>query len=133
MGGHIRLSRDITEWGWYKDSCTLRVFFHLLMKANWKDGEYMGHKIERGSLVTGRKQLALELGLSERNIRTAIDHLKTTNELTIKTTNKFSIITLCKYERWVGEEISTDQQSGQQSDQQQTSKRPTSDQQVTNK
>ena len=90
MNGHLSLSRDITEWGWYKDPCTFRVFFHLLMKANWKEGEYMGYKIGRGSLVAGRKQLALELDLSEQNVRTAINHLKSTNKLTIKVTNKFS-------------------------------------------
>lgn len=127
MGGHIRLSRDITEWGWYKDSYTFRVFFHLLMKANWKEGEYMGHKVGRGSLVTGRKQLAFELDLSEQNIRTAINHLKSTNELTIKTTNRFSIITICKYERWAGEEIIINQQTNQQL----TNNQPTTNQQLT--
>ena len=131
MAGFLSLSRDITEWGWYKDANTLRVFIHLLFKANWKDGEYLGHKIERGQLVTGRKELAEELGLSERNIRTAIEHLKSTNEVAIKSTNKFSIITICKYNRWTGNEVQRDQQTDQQTDQQPTNNRPTTDQQPT--
>ena len=131
MASYVKLSRDVLNWGWYKDPNTFRVFIHLIMNANWKDGEYMGHKVERGSLVTGRKQLALELDLSERNIRTAINHLKSANELTIKTTNKYSIITICQYERWTEKEETTDQQNDQQNDQQPTNSRPASDQQVT--
>ena len=131
MAGFLNLSRDITEWGWYKDTNTFRVFMHLLFKANWKDGEYLGHKIERGQLVTGRKELAEELGLSERNIRTAIEHLKSTNEVAIKSTNKFSIITICKYNRWIGNEVQSDHQNDQQNDQQPTNNRPATDQQPT--
>jgi len=50
-----------------------------------------------GQLITGRKVLAEELQLSEREIRTAFTKLKTTNELSVNTTNKFSIVTV---NRW---------------------------------
>ena len=32
----VKLFEKITEWEWYKDSNTARVFFHLLVKANYK-------------------------------------------------------------------------------------------------
>ena len=47
--------------------------------------------------MTGRKVLSMETGLSEKQIRVALNHLKTTSEVAIKTTNKYSIITICKY------------------------------------
>lgn len=38
--------------------------------------------------------------MSEQEMRTSLEHLKSTNEITIKTTNRFSIITVCKWEEY---------------------------------
>lgn len=46
-GNYIKLSRNLLDWGWYKDANTSRVFLHCLLKANWKDGEYYGVRIPR--------------------------------------------------------------------------------------
>lgn len=100
------------DWEWYRDQNTKALFIHCLLKANWKDGKFEGHDIPRGSFVTGRKKLAQELGLSEQEIRTALKHLISTNELTIKKTNKFSIISIVNYEMY--------QQANQQANQQLT-------------
>jgi hypothetical protein len=93
----ITLNRKIQKWGWYKNSNTKDVFLHLLINANWHDGEYFGHPILRGQCMFGRKQFSDELGISEQSVRTAINHLKSTSEITIKSTNKFSVITIVKY------------------------------------
>jgi len=127
MAGWIKLHRQIMEWEWYKDGNTYRLFTHLLMSANRKDGKWKGHSINRGQLITGRLQLAEELGLSERNIRTALKHLETTSEITIKPTNKFSLITLINYDFYQGNGIECDQQTDQQADSQPTNNRPASD------
>lgn len=95
--GYIKLHRKMLTWEWYTDINTKAVFLHCLFKANWKDGRYRGQIIKRGSFVTGRKKLAKELGLSEQEIRTALEHLKSTNEITIKSTNRFSVITVVNY------------------------------------
>lgn len=123
MNGWVKIHRKILTWGWYSDTPTRSVFFHLLLKASFKDSEYMGVKITRGQVVTGRKALAKDLGLSERQVRTALTHLKSTNEVTIKTHSKFSVITVTKFDEY--------NQTDQVSDQQSTSKRPASDQQPT--
>lgn len=57
----------------------------------------MGHEIPRGSFVTSYPQLAQQTNLSIQNVRTAIYHLKSTGELTVKTTPRFSIITVTNY------------------------------------
>ena len=96
--GYIKLHRKLLDWGWYKDQNTMMVFLHLLLIANFAESEYMGVKIHPGQAVIGRKSLAKQLGMSEQNVRTALTHLKSTNEITIKVTNKFSVVTIVKWE-----------------------------------
>ena len=102
MEGWIKLHRKITEWDWYDDANTFRLFIHLLLLANSKDAKWRGVIIRRGEYLTGRKVLAEELKISEQAIRTSLKHLESTNEIAIKSTNKFSIITICKYEDYQG-------------------------------
>lgn len=120
--GYIKLHRKMVDWRWYKDPNTFRVFIHLLLSASYKEEDYRGHHIMPGQVVCGRKQLAKELGMSEKAIRTALNHLKSTNEVTIKTTNKFSIITIEKWGKYQVEDSQKGQQKGQQNGQQRASK-----------
>ena len=59
--------------------------------------------------------------MTERATRTALKKLESTSELTIKTTNKFSIVTINNFDDY---QDLNDQQNRQQNDQQLTSKRP---------
>jgi hypothetical protein len=95
--GFIVLHRKIMKWEWYSDTNTFRVFLHLLLLANHKPSRFKGHVVDRGQIIIGRKALAKSLNLSEQAVRTALDHLKSTGELTIKATNRFSVATLTKY------------------------------------
>jgi hypothetical protein len=121
--GYIKLWRKIEEWDWFKNSNTLQLFIYLLIRANHKNGSWQGIEIMRGQLLTGRKSLSEKTGLSDREIRTSLSRLKLTKEITVKSTNKFSIITLCNYDIY--------NDSDQQDDQQPTSNRPATDQQPT--
>ena len=123
MEAYIKLQRKLLDWEWYSDMVTKTVFIHLLLKANWKDGRWKGYEVKRGSLITGRRVLAEELNLSEQQIRTALNHLKSTNEITIKPTTRFSVITIVNYDRY--------QQVNQQDDQVATNNQPSSNQQST--
>lgn len=96
----IKLHKKFLDWKWYKNKNTKILFIHCLLKANWKDGFYQDVEVKRGSFVTGRKQLSKELGLTEQEIRTAINHLKSTNEITINSTNNFSIISINNYDKY---------------------------------
>lgn len=120
--GFIKMHRKMVDWDWYKDPNTFRVFVHLLLSASYKETEFRGHKIKPGQVVCGRKQLAEELGVGEQTIRTALNHLISTNEITIKPTNKFSIITIKKWGKYQGVESETNQQTNQQSNQRLTNK-----------
>jgi hypothetical protein len=119
--GYFPLWRKIIEWGWYKDSNTKAVFIHLLLNANFKENYYLGHKILRGQCVTGLKAMSYQLGISIQSTRTAIKHLKSTGEITTKPTNRFSIVTLLNFERYIPpEKKSTSKSTSQLTHNQQT-------------
>ncbi len=96
-GSFITLHRKITQWEWYTDANVMRLFVHLLLIASHKDYQWRGIEIKRGQVMTGRKVLASETGMSEQEIRTALNKLKSTKEITIRATSKYSIITICNY------------------------------------
>ena len=125
--GYIKIHRKMKDWEWYQDPNTFRVFIHLLLSATYKERDFRGHTIKPGQVVCGRKQLAEELGMSESTIRTSINHLKMTNEIAIKTTNKFSIITIENWGKYQCGIYESDQQNNQQADQRLTSKTAKSD------
>ena len=97
---YVKISRKILEWEWYKDVNTKVLFFHILLKANWKDGRFQGIEIPRGSFVTSYQTLADETGLTVMNIRTAIKHLKLTQEIIVSQHSKFSVITVKNYDTY---------------------------------
>ena len=85
------------EWEWYGNINTCRLFIHMLLKANWKDGKFQGKVIPRGSFVSSIQKLAEETELTMSEVRTAISHLKSTGELTSKSYSKYSIFTVNNY------------------------------------
>lgn len=89
--GRIDLHRKILEWEWYSDINTCRLFIHMLLKANWKEGKFRGTTVPRGSFVSSLDKLSKETSLTNRELRAAISHLKMTGELTVKTTNRYSV------------------------------------------
>lgn len=96
-GNYIKLNRKILEWGWYTDTNTFKLFLHLLLSANYKDGEFLGIQIKRGQALKSISKLSAETGLTSRNIRTAVDHLKATGEITCQPTRYGQLITVEKY------------------------------------
>ena len=127
MSTWIKLHRKITEWEWYSDINACRVFIHLLIKANRFPGKWKGIDIERGQFITGRTSLSSETSLTEQQIRTALKKLHSTGEISIKSTSKFSIITICNYDNYQDAKCTEQPTDNQQV----TSNQPASNQQVT--
>jgi len=111
MEGWIKIHRKITEWEWYSDPITKSVFFDLLLTANHEPRRYKGHDILIGQTISGYPAMAKRLGISVQNARTAINHLKSTGELTVQSTNRFSIITLLNYTKYQLTQNETNQQT----------------------
>ena len=131
MAGWIKMHHKLLDWEWASCPETLALWIHILLRANFEDKRWHGIMVPRGSLVTGRKELAKNTGLSEQQVRTSLNRLISTNEITISTTNKFSIITICKYEDYQMIENGVNQEDNQDSNQQSTNNQPTNNQQIT--
>lgn len=123
MAGWVKIHRALQNWEWWHDDKMLRVFLTILLNANHEDGRWRGHEVKRGQWITGRKKLAEVTGISERSIRTILKRLEDSQEVTIKTTSKFSLITLIKWDSY--------QVIEQPNDQQNANKRPATDQRPT--
>lgn len=106
MSGWIKVSREILEWEWYDHPPTKVLFLHLLLKANYKPTRYRGHDVPAGSLVAGVNSLAEKTGLTVSQVRTALRNLKR-QEIAIKTTNKFSIISILKWSQYQADDNQT--------------------------
>lgn len=96
----IKLNRNMLEWRWYKDQNTKALFIHLLIKASIKNQDYRDVSVRRGELVTSLATLAEETGMSIQNVRTALGHLKSTQEVTVKKVGKISVISIPEYSRY---------------------------------
>ena len=98
--GFILLYRQITEWEWYQNPNTFRVFLHCLLMANFADGRFEGQDIKRGQFVTSLPSLSKQTRLTIQQVRTALDHLKSTGEITDKAYPKYRVITVVKYDEY---------------------------------
>jgi biotin operon repressor len=107
------------------------LFQHLIRKANHAPQRWEGITVERGQLICGRKSLSESTGISEQTIRTCLNRLKSTKEITIESTKSFSIITINNYEDYQGEDGQVNHRFNQASNQQSTNNQPTINQQLT--
>lgn len=99
-GTWIKLDRGILGWEWYKDANTMRVFIHLLLKANVKGKMFKGCLVKRGQIAVSEQTLAAELHLSRQKVRTAMDHLVHTGELSSTAHGTFTLVTINNYDRY---------------------------------
>ena len=101
----IKLYRKFSEWEWFNVSEMVHLFIYLLLNANNTDNEWRGVKVKRGQMITGRKTLHEKTGISEQTLRTCLKRLENTKEITIRSTNKYTIIKLENYCIYQGKEI----------------------------
>lgn len=120
----IKIHASITDWEWFDDAKMVKAWLYLLAKANWEDKSWRGITVARGSLVTSRSNLAADLRMSEREIRTILSRLEKTNEIYTNKTNKYSIITICKYDSYQAVGMESDQQKTNKATDQPSPKRP---------
>lgn len=94
----IKLHRKMLYWEWYKDNNTKILFLHFLLNASLIDIKWKGIDIKRGQFITSLSELSKEINLSSMQVRVAIEKLKTSKEIEVKTTNKYTIISICKFD-----------------------------------
>lgn len=98
--GWISLHRKMLEWEWYTDANVCRIFIHCLLKANHKTKKWRGVTIKRGTFITSIKNLSHETGLSNQQVRTALQKLTDSGEINKQTTSLNTLITVTKYDEY---------------------------------
>ncbi len=123
--GYIALHKKFLDWQWYDNANVTRLFLHCLLKANWKTKSWKGIVIKRGQFVTSRHKLSTALGISESAVKESLKKLKKSKEITSTATNKFSIITVVKYDEYQKKENANDLQNDSETPSTATSNAPT--------
>jgi len=118
QNGYIKLSRNVRYNGWLSNPSLWAFWCWCLLKASYKPIDVVvGHQsvhLEAGQFIFGRHKAAKELNQSEQSIRTHLKYcLEKDKNLTIKTTNKFSIITVVNWDSYQNIENESNQQSNQ--------------------
>lgn len=96
----VKIDRNILQWRWYQDSNTMRVFLHLILMANIKDHDFEKITVHRGELVTSLTSLSKQLKMSIRSVRTSLEHLKSTGEVTSRNYPHYQVISISEYDRY---------------------------------
>lgn len=130
--GWIKVFREFSQWEWFHKPEMVQIFIYLLLKANSEDAVFEGEIIPRGSLVTSVKNLSWGTHLTPQVVRTCLERLKLTNEITSKSTNKYTIITLCSYDKYQCSQNEVNKQNNEQTSNQITNNQQTNNKQITN-
>lgn len=98
--GYIKLFRKIQDWDYFDDPNMVAVWVHLLVGANWEDGEWRGVKVPRGSLITSVPKLAVECGLTDKQVRLCIAKFEDEGQIVKERADKMSLITICNFDSY---------------------------------
>jgi hypothetical protein len=129
--GHVKLWRKSLDSGLIQNPNLWTFWTWCLLRASWKERDCVFNmqvvKLEPGQFIFGRKAASDELMMTQQVIRTCLKKLKTMQKLTIKTTNRYSIISIVKWDTYQQQQPADNQQVNQQL----TSSQPTTNQQLT--
>lgn len=114
MEGWISLHRKFLSWEWFDKPEMVQLFIWLLLNANYTDKKWQGQVIKRGQILTTTPKIMEALRLTEQQTRTCIGRLKSTGEITCKSTNKYTIITICNYDRYQNDNLESNGQNNGQ-------------------
>lgn len=129
--GYIKLYRSYVDWEWFTDFKTAHLWTYLLCRAQWEDTRWRGIPIRRGQLLESLPNIAAKTGMTVRSVRTALNHLKSTGEVTDEVTGFGRLITIVKYAEYQGQDLEGDRLSDRIPDRELTGYRQGSDREPT--
>lgn len=98
MDGYVKTHRSILDWRYIDDPVMFSLFIQLILRANYTPKVWKDIVINRGQLVTTIDKLSVFIGAKAGTIRNKLKELVSGGEIAIKTTNKFTVITICNYD-----------------------------------
>lgn len=125
--GFIKLYRSVKNGGWLKNHKLWAFWSYCLLKASHKEHQVIvGNQqvtLKAGQFIFGRKKATEEINLSTQEVRTCLNKLKRFGNIIVKSTNKYSIITIVNWDFYQGYEGQATSKI--------TNKQPVDNQQVT--
>lgn len=126
MTGWIKLDRCILDWRYREKPEYVALWVYILLNANHTEMEWEDIVVERGQMVTSIARLSKETGITPQRVRTILKKLEG-EELTSKSTNRYTLITVLNYGKYQDSDVESNKQINKQitSDQQTNNKRIT--------
>jgi hypothetical protein len=116
--GYVKLWRKSLDTEMLKNHKLWAFWCYCLMKATHKKKKvtigYQEVTLEPGQFIFGREKASHETGLAIKSVRTCVENLKKQKKLAIKSTNKYSIITIINWDTYQQDGGGSGQQNGQQ-------------------
>lgn len=102
--GYVKLWRKTLDSGILQHPAAWQLFGYLLLRTSHRPHrQIIGgvvFDLAPGQVVFGRRKAAVDLGLSEQQVRTALDMLKKLKIVTSETTNRCSVISFDNWHRY---------------------------------
>ncbi len=98
--GYVLIDRNILDWKWWQKHNTVIIFLWLLLKAQFHESFFSGIKLKRGQLATTIGNIGSANKYTIQEVRTALNSLKSTGEITIERHPRFLVITIVNYNRY---------------------------------
>lgn len=129
--GWVKFYRQALENAWLQNHRLWAFWSYCLLKASHKDTEvtvgYQRVSLKPGQFVFGRVKASMDLAMTETQIRTCLNSLKMTGNITSKSASKYSIITIVNWHSYQSVDGGADQQCDHQTVQEVTGNRPATD------
>lgn len=102
--GYVLVQKQLVNTSFYKDSYAVHLAIHLIIRANFTNTKVIFNNqeitLKIGQLITGRHSLHKETGMKPSTIRNKLKLLETVGFIKIDSNNKYSTITVNKYEHF---------------------------------
>jgi hypothetical protein len=113
----IKIDRRLLDSYSFSNPNYLKIWLWILLKANYKKSYasidagagISTIEINRGQMLFGRHKAEIELNLSGSLIYRALKKFEQLGQITLKTNNKYTIITVCKYDCYQNNDSQTEQ------------------------
>ena len=103
MEGWFKIPRELISWRWYNEEGMLRMLLYLIERAHLKD-EFVGNiPVKRGQVITSEWRLCDRLDMSRRRVRLSLARLQTDGYIIVKPNNRYTSVTICKFDDYVGQ------------------------------
>lgn len=87
----------IREWHWFSNPNVFNLYIHCRLLLNHNATNWKGIEIPANSFITSYENLALKTGMSISKVRTALKNLSETCDITCKSTNRNTLITVLNF------------------------------------